>query len=325
MTHKRIILLFALTLMSVSVANAQRKSGQAPADKGGKPRIVVLGTSSPNTSWTVNVTTASLEDALTQSGRFELITSGQRDKLLNEQGFNNSDLVDPKQATRVGKLLSARIIIIGNALDVTSSKSTVPRGGSLPGRLGRIGGIGGGDELSSDVRAKVQIQMIDAETGVVKLSRSYEEKVSRNSIGKSQSDYDTLREGYRVAMQKIAAQFSQEFGLGMPVEGLVVFVRGGRVAIDIGSDQSVQPGQEFEILSQDEPIKNAAGEVLSYVTTKYARLRVADVEPKLSWTTVVETYDENGNRDPQPRLDRIKVNYSVKQIGGAPEPGKRKS
>ena len=310
-------------MLSVA-ANAQRKSGQAPADKGGKPRIVVLGTSSPDTSWTVNVTTASLEDALTQSGRFELITSTQRDKLLTEQGFNNSDLVDPKQASRVGKLLSARIIIIGNALDVTSSKSTVPRSSILNRGLGKIG-VSGGEEVSSDVKAKVQIQMIDAETGVVKLSRSYEEKVSKSSVGKSRSDYDTLREGYRVAMQKIAAQFSQEFGLGMPVEGLVVFIRGGRVAIDLGSDQSVQAGQEFEIYSQDEPIKNAAGEVLSYVTTKYARLRVAEVEPKLSWTTVVDTYDENGSRDPQPRLDRIKVNYSVKQIAGGPEPSKRKS
>jgi len=161
--------------------------------------VVVLGAASPNASWTVNVTTASLEDALSQSGRYEVITSAQRDKLLSEQGFNNSDLVDPKQATRVGKLLSARIIIIGNALDVTAEKSTVPRSSAISRGLGKIG-VSGGEELASDVKAKVQIQMLDAETGVVKLSRSYEEKVSKNSVGKQRSDDDTLREGYRIAM-----------------------------------------------------------------------------------------------------------------------------
>ncbi|HWP44068.1 MAG TPA: CsgG/HfaB family protein, partial [Blastocatellia bacterium] len=275
--------------------------------------VVVLAAAPSDASWTSSITTAALEDSLAQSGRFELITAAQRDKILSEQGFNNSDLVDPKQATRVGKLLSARYIIIGNTLDVSASKRKVPKSGGLGGLL-RRGGIRTGDEISAEVETKVQIQMIDGETGVVKLSKSYEEKTSKDAITKSRSEDDMLRDAYRDAMASIAAQFTREVALSVPVEGLVVFVRGSRVAIDLGSEQSVQEGQEFEVYTEDEPIKNAAGEVLSYVRTKYARLRVAQVEPKLSWATVVETYDENGNPDPQPKLDRIKVNYAVKQI-----------
>jgi hypothetical protein len=243
-----------------------------------------------------------------------LITAAQRDKILSEQGFNNSDLVDPKQATRVGKLLSARFIIVGNALDVSLSKTKM--GGvssSLGGLIGRRSSSVP-DEISADVKSKVQIQMIDAETGVLKLSRSYEEKTSKDTLTKSRSETDIRQEGYRKAMEKIASQFSQEVGTSVPVGGLVVFVRGGRVAIDLGSDQSIQVGQEFEVYTEDEPIKNAAGEVLSYVTTKHARLRIASVEPKLAWATVVETYNENGTPDPQPKLDRIQVNFAVKQI-----------
>jgi curli biogenesis system outer membrane secretion channel CsgG len=304
----------AAVLLSVAVTGlSQRRSGESQSSQGGKPRVVVLAAASSGSTWTTNITTASLEDALTQSGRFELITAAQRDRLLSEQGFNNSDLVDPKQATKVGKLLSARFIIIGNALDVSASKRKVPKTGGLGGILNRSG-INSGDELSADVKTKVQIQMIDAETGVVKLSKSYEEKTSKGSITKSRDDDDLLREGYRKAMESIASQFTQEIGVSVPVEGLVVFIRGGRVAIDLGSEQSVQVGQEFEVYSQDEPIKNAAGEVLSYVTTKYARLRVATVEPKLAWTTVVETYNENGSPDSQARLERVKVNYAVRQI-----------
>ena len=297
----------AMILLSAANGSAQRRSGEAPTQSG-KPRVVVIGTGSGDTSWTTSITTATLEDALAQSGRFELITASQRDKILSEQGFNNSDLVDPKQATRVGRLLSAKFIIIGNALDVSMSKAKTSGIGSIIGRSNLPG------DVSADVKSKVQIQMIDAETGVLKLSKSYEEKMSKNTLTKSRSESDIRQEGYQKAMEKIALQFSQEVGTSVPVGGLVVFVRGGRVAIDLGSDQAIQVGQEFEVYSEDEPIKNAAGEVLSYVTTKYARLRVETVEPKLAWTTVVETYNENGSPDAQPKLDRVKVNYSVRKI-----------
>ncbi|HYL99036.1 MAG TPA: CsgG/HfaB family protein [Blastocatellia bacterium] len=301
-------------LVGAVTSSAQRRSGQetSAADKGGKPRIVVLGASSPDIGWTQNVTTASLEDALQQSGRFELITGTQRDKLLAEQGFNNSDMVDPKQATQVGRLLSARYIIIGNALEVSTTKKKVPHsplGGLIPRTT-----IGSGDEISSEVRTKVQIQMLDAQTGVVKLSRSYDEKVSRDAMAHSSGDYDTLREGYRKAIEKVAGEFVHEFGLSVPTEATVVFIRGEKIALDIGSDQSARVGQEFEVVSQDEPIKNAAGEILSYVTTKYARLRIVSVEPKISWTTVVQTYDQDGNPDPQPRIERVKLNYTARQV-----------
>ncbi|MBI3654680.1 MAG: hypothetical protein HY231_26915 [Acidobacteria bacterium] len=300
-----------VVLGSALAIYAQRQSGQTPKT-GGKPRIVVFGTGSNDTVWTSNTTTATLEDALTQGGRYELITASQRDTLLQEQGFNNSDLVDPKQATKVGKLLSARYIIIGNALDVTASKTKVPsRVGGLLGGISR-GSVNPGD-ISSDVKTKVQIQMIDAETGVIKLSKSYEEKISKDLMTKSRNDSDVLKEGYRKAMEAIAVKFASEMGLSATTEGLIVAVRGNRVALDLGSDQ-VQIGQEFEVYTQDDPIKNAAGEVLSYVTIKHARIRIEAVEPKLSWASVIATFDENERQDPTPNLSRIKVNYAAKQV-----------
>jgi len=306
-----IMTILSVCLLAQASQAAQRREGQQTSDnKSAKQRVVVIGTGSSDIQWTTNVTTATLEDAILQSGRFELITGAQRDKLLSEQGFNNSDLVDPKHATQVGKLLSARYIIIGNALDVTASTRKVPHTGGLLNRVG----VGGGDEVSSDVKAKVQIQMIDAQTGVVKLSRSYEEKVSKDTMTRSQGESDKLREGYRTAMQKISVQFAREFGMSVPIEGLVVFAKGDRFAIDIGEDQAARVGQDFQIYTEDEPIKNAKGEILSYSVTRYALVRVNKVEPKLSWVSVVATYDESGNKDPQPHLDRIKVNYSVKQV-----------
>jgi TolB-like protein len=301
-TSLKLAILLTFTLLITATAHSQRRTGESTSDKGGKPRIVVLATGSSNTMWTTNVTTATLEDVITQSGRFELIAGAQREQLFKEQGFNISQLVDPQQATKVGKLLSARYIIVGNALDITSSKRKNPLN-ILTGK---------NDDIGADIKSKVQIQMIDAETGVVTISKSYEQKITRNTVNDG-SEQDSIREGYRKAMESIAAQFAAEFATSVPTEGLVVLVRNGRVAIDLGSEQ-VKVGQTLEVYTQDEPIKSASGEVLSYITTKYALLQIAEVEPRLSWATVLQTFDQNGTPDLQVKLERIQQKQSVRLV-----------
>jgi curli biogenesis system outer membrane secretion channel CsgG len=290
------LVVFVLTVTASS--SAQRLTGESTAPKGGKPRIVVLATASNVTLWTTNVTTATLEDALTQSGRFEVIAGAQRDRLLKEQGFNNSDLVDPQQATKVGKLLSARYIIVGNALDVTVRKKG---GGFSP------------IDFGSEIKTRIQVQMIDAETGIVKTSKSFEEKANKAPASGVQTDDDAIRDAYRKAMEAIALKFVAELGEAVPTETLVLLVRGGRVALDIGGEQ-VKVGQEFEIYTQDEPILGPDGKPRGYLTTKYARLRIAEIEQGLSWATVIATYDENGAPDAVVKLERIKKNMAAKRV-----------
>lgn len=307
----KLTLLVTIALLTAATAHSQRKTGEAASDKGGKPRIVVLATGSSSTVWTANVTTATLEDVITQSGRFELIAGAQRDQLLKEQGFNNSQLVNPQEATKVGKLLSAKYIIVGNALDITSSKRKNPLN-LLTGR---------NEDIGADIKSKVQIQMIDAETGVVQISKSYEQKITRNMVSDGESQQEAIREGYRKAMETIAAQFAAEFASSVPTEGLVVLVRNGRVAIDLGSEH-VKVGQMLEVYSQDEPIRSASGEVLSYITTKYALLQIAEVEARLSWATVVRTFDQNGTPDAQVKLERIQQKQSVRLVKTPPPKNK---
>jgi hypothetical protein len=292
----------AAVLVLATGAVSQRRSGEAASTaanaKGGKPRVVVFATGSNNTLWTTNVTTATLEDALTQSGRYDVIAGSQRDKLLKEQGFNNSDLVDSQQATKVGKLLSAKYIIIGNALDVTVKKK---------------GGAFNPIDVGSEVKSRVQIQMIDAETGVMRISKSFEQKSNKGPVSGMRTDDDAIRDSYRKAMETIATQFVGEFGDSVPTETLVLLVRGGRIALDVGGEQT-KVGQEFEVFSQDEPILGPDGKPRGYITTKYARLKIAEVEPQMSWATIVATYDENGTPDAQIKPERVKKNQSAKRV-----------
>lgn len=294
-----LILTLAITLSLAVGAVAQRHGGAAPgSNKGGKPRVVVLSTGSSNMLWTTNVTTAALEDALTQSGRYEVIAGAQRDELLKEQRFNNSQLVDPQQATKVGKLLSARYIVVCNALDITAKKK---------------GGFLNPIDVGSDVKSRVQMQMIDAETGIMKISKTFEQKSSKGPTNRAEEDADGTREAFRKAMEIIAPKFVGELGEAVPTETLVLLVRGGRIALDLGGE-SVKVGQEFEVFSQDEPILGPDGKPRGYITTKYALLRVTEVEPQMSWATIVTTYDESGAADVQIKVERIKKNQSAKRI-----------
>jgi curli biogenesis system outer membrane secretion channel CsgG len=293
-----IALAAAVVMVFSIIVESRWHSSASPSQKGGKARILVLATASSNTLWTTNVTTAALEDAITQNGRFEVIAGSQRDKVIKEQGFSSSDLVDPKNATAVGKLLTARYIIIGNSLDVTVKEKG---GGFSPIKLG------------TEVKSRVQIQMIDAETGIVKTSKSFEQKANKGPVTGTQTDNDAIRDAYREAVEKIAIQFVGELGESVPTETLVLLVRGGRIALDIGGE-GVKVGQEFEVYSQGDPILGADGKPRGYITTKFARLRIAAVEPQLSWATVIATYDENEAPDAQIKIERIKQNQSAKRV-----------
>jgi len=288
-------------------------SGTQTKDRAGKPRVVVVAISASGGEWTKEATTAALENALLGGGRFEVIAKAQRDQIFQEQGFGNSDKVDPSKATQVGKMLAARYMVIGNCIDISPVKRSASR---ISGALGRLGGsrVPNVEVNFSEVSAKVQMQLVDIESGKIELSQSYEEKRSVESVTKEANERAILTEVYGKFIEEKAKDFVGRIDAGVPIEGLVVMVRGNRVAIDIGSNHSVKPGMEFEIFSEGEPIKNAAGQVISYLRTKFARIKVETVEPQLSWATILVTYDENEKADATPNPGRIKRDLAVKQV-----------
>ena len=114
-------------------------------------------------------------------------------------------------------------------------------------------------------------------------------------------------------MKKIAPVFVQEIERLIPIDGLIVKIFKARLYFDVGSDHGVRAGQIFDIYTQGEPITNVAGELLSYIRVIHGRLRVAEVEPNVSWGTVVETYNEEGIRDRKPEISRIKIGYAIRK------------
>ena len=160
--------------------------------------------------------------------------------------------------------------------------------------------------------------MLDLESGTVVLSREYTEKGGESSMGTSSSN-NREEAGYREIIDRVSAQFVAELGASVPIEALVVTVQNGRVALNKGASAGVKADMKFEVYAEGEALRDpATGEVLSRVTTKYAMLRVVEVQEKLSWAEVIKTFAENGTPDAAPDLSKIEAQMSAKSVlGGA--------
>jgi hypothetical protein len=309
-----------LVLASIAVAAPQRKTGGSaegggPAKEmkaGGKPRLFVATSAPSNESWTNDITRQTLEEALVNSGRFEVIAGTQRDNLLQEQGFANSDVVDPNNSVKVGRMLAAKYVVSGTCQSVTTEKTSTGGLGGLGGRLG----MGGDKELSSKVTAKVQIQLTDLETGTIVLARTYDEKGGESTLGTKSSD-NKQESAYRDIIVRVSQRFVAELGASVPIAALVAALDGGQVILTAGSGAGVKEGMRFEVFAEGDPVKNpATGEIISIKKIKYAVLRVVRVEDKASWAEIVRTFADNGVEDPTPNPSRVEPEMSAQSMAG---------
>ncbi|HOM99077.1 MAG TPA: FlgT C-terminal domain-containing protein [Acidobacteriota bacterium] len=72
------------------------------------------------------------------------------------------------------------------------------------------------------------------------------------------------------------------------IQGLVAFVEGPMVIMNVGSNHGVQPGMEFTVERVTRTVKDpATGKVLRELTDKVGRIRVDSVEPDSAQGTLV--------------------------------------
>jgi curli biogenesis system outer membrane secretion channel CsgG len=316
-------------LVSVPLASgAQRKQAgakneastpQSEMKKGGKPRLFVASAANTNEAWTNDITRQTLEEALVNAGRFEVIAGTQRDNLLREQGFSNSDLVDPSQATKVGRMLSAKYVVSATCQSVTTTEKKSGSGGAFSRLGGSMGSLAdkASEKNKQKVSATIQVQMTDLEKGTILLAKTYNLDNSTESSGFEQRSTDNPQEaGYRTIVQLAAQQFVNGLNAAVPVDALVVSVDGNQVILNKGTSGGVQNGMRFEIYSEDAPIKDpSTGEVLGYKTSKYAVVVVTDAQERLSYAEVKRTFTNN-SPDAAPDPSKIIEQMSARSMAG---------
>jgi hypothetical protein len=222
---------------------------------------------------------SALTDALVNGGRYDVVARAQLDKVLAEQRLNNSQLVDPKAAQQVGRLVGAKFVVVGSLISVNFQ----------PGVFSK-------DKFET----KVQIQLVDTESGSIKVSDTFiglESKLGMaRDPGTNNITLAAATKCFETNLKSIAQQFVDRINLLNPLGGYIVSIDGERVSINLGEASGVKVGQEFMVYSEGNSIKDpVTGEVLSIQKKNIARLLVMSVEPRLSWTSVVATYSDRAD------------------------------
>lgn len=288
--------------LALLVALAAALSGGAAArprqEAAAAPRVAVFAMTSAVREVPAVALETAITDALVRESRYDVVARTQIDKVLAEQRLNNSDLVDPKQAVAVGKLLGANYVVTGSLLSASFE----------PGFFSK-------DEF----RARAQLQVIDAETGKIVFSDTLtgvrtvlvmRRGASLSTISPAERDKSVGE-----SLGAIADQFAGRVDLLHPLTGYVVKVDGTRVAINLGRSSGAKAGQEFLVYEEAEPIRDpVTGELLSTERRPLARLLVTSVEPKLSWTRLVVTHS------PKARAEVAGERVDLEPVKGLVEP-----
>lgn len=280
----RLSILFAgfmvATFTDVTLINAQTNKE--------KIRIAITSFSSSDSYLSSQVLQNGVTDSLVNLGQYEVVAREQLDKVLTEQKLNNSQLIDPKTAQEVGKLLGAKYIVVGKVTDWSFKSANF-----------------GKDQFTT----KAQIQLIEVESGSIKLSETFSATVSNSTTGASfmaliddsykknqQLSNQERDKKYSECVKSISHQFADKINLLNPLEGYVVTVEGSKVALNLGQTSGIKPGQEFFIYKEGKQIKDpVTNEILSSEKKNVARLVIKQVEPKLSWAEIVATYSLSAN------------------------------
>lgn len=155
--------------------------------------------------------------------RFNVIERKEIDKILQEQHFSNSGIVDINEALQIGKVKGIKYGVFGEITNASWSAKDV-------------------------ASSSFQLKIVDMETADVKLSKVY------NMQSQEKKDADKKAAFANMLKEKIKKEVSNDLVNAFTIEGSIVDVNGKKVTIDMGSKQGVIKGMEFNVMESKEKI-----------------------------------------------------------------------
>ena len=189
-------------------------------------------------------------------GGMKVYTRRDLQKVLEEQKFQMSGLVDPNTAVQIGRFAGVKYIITGAVNNVNlkwvSLEEAKGAAKNLLGRWGSVLSAGASTQEGWNVIVDVVIKVIDTETGEVVLSK----RVSgREVMGKTpQFSYDSIIGGIKKAVAEAVEDIRPDISKLFPLRGYIIQLRtapdGSKryALINVGAKQGVQAGQEFYVI-----------------------------------------------------------------------------
>lgn len=199
--------------------------------------------------------------SLFKIGRFSIIEREKIQKVLEEQKFGATGLVDTSTAAEIGKILGVKAIIVGKITEFSLDTT----GGKTPDKLGILGGI---TVVQTTARCAIDARMIDTETAEILAAESAVGDKKLTGVAFSQGDLAGLAFGsanfentilgqaIRECVDNLAKKFSETIG----VTGEVIKVKTPElVYIDLTKEDGIDVGTVFKVQRPGEIIKTKKG------------------------------------------------------------------
>jgi curli biogenesis system outer membrane secretion channel CsgG len=237
---------------------------------------------------------------LVRDGTYSVIERKALDKILAEQNFSNSDRANPTSAAQIGKLLGVDAIIIGSITQFGQETKGTGVGGA-GGGFGRFG-VGGFRRNETKAIVTVDARIVDIDTGEILhvADGKGESKRSSTSLlggggswrgwGAGAVDFSSsgfeetiLGEAVKAAMEQMSAGVVEGkdrlVARTVVVEGLVAFVDGEQVVLNVGARAGLKVGDQLSIERVTQEIKDpGTGQVIRRMTSKVGTVQVSEVD-----------------------------------------------
>lgn len=243
----------------------------------------------------------------------KVFTRTDLQKVLQEQKFQMSGLVDDNTAVQIGKLAGVRYVVTGavNNVDLKWVDLEDLKGGLQKhlGVAGSILAVGAATQEGWNISVTISVRMIDVETGEIIASKQVS---GRHIIGKTPyPSYDALIGGIKKASEKAIADLRPDYSKHFSPKGYIYEVRrsqDGKVKValtNMGTQQGVDKGTVLYVYTLEEvqdPIKGTKKCALSKLPVV---LKVSDqVQAEQSWA-VIEGEPQN--------IAKVKVGQMVER------------
>ncbi len=287
----------AILAVAAALAAAPALAQQATQEAAGGLRYSIMVTKFENRAnwagyWDIgDAWSTVLTDMLNQSGRF--IVLGEKDmraEAMAEQDFAASGrTAGGAKAPVTGQMTPAQLLVKGAITHVQADTGGGSGGIRIKGF--RIGGGGKKAEVNAT------IYVIDSTTGQVLASTNVVGTAKKRGLrlGYDTSGWGAAFGGHKndnlgLAVQEACAKavdFIIQQLPSIPWTGTVALVRNGKVYVNRGAREGVQPGMEFVVGTREVIRDPDTGEVLDEEVNEVARVRVDRVKEKLSICSVV--------------------------------------
>lgn len=237
---------------------------------------------------------------LVQDGTYSIIERKMLDTILAEQNFSNSNRANPASAAQIGKLLGVDAIIVGSITQFggeTDEKKIGGAGGTWGGF-----GIGGVKRKKTKAIVTVDARIIDIDTAEILAVADGHGESERSGTGLLGGGFS--RSGFGVGAVDFSSSDFQETILGeavkkavedmstdvitanprlhvrqVVVEGLVAFVDGAAVVLNVGRGAGLQIGDQLSVERVTTEIKDpATGKVIRRLTDKLGLVEVTELD-----------------------------------------------